>query len=76
MKAAAKESLEAIESVLAAVEAAGVGGGAAGSEDNLEAAPTSTIMDKLQTLATPTLEVSVSAPKCPACSIGCLGTLY
>lgn len=63
MMAAANESLEALESVLAMVEAAGVCGGAAGSEDNLEAAPTSPIMDRLQTLTTPTLEVSVSAPQ-------------
>ena len=63
MMAASNASLEALDSVLLAGEPARVAGGAAGSDCNLQVAPTSTIIDRLQALDTPTLEVSVSAPQ-------------
>lgn len=48
-------SLEGFKSALATMETSLVSGGAAGNKCNLEAAPASTIMDRLQALQTPTL---------------------
>jgi len=63
VRKASKACVEAFKSMDAALETARVPAGAAGSERNLQVAPASTILDRLQALQTLTLKVSASGPQ-------------